>query len=202
MEKNVAILEDNSLLDNKVRAYKHKKSNNLFYFSCLFISTLLILNLYFIIKLINYIKNRDIQFLKHVNISNKNIYNLETDEGKEQDIIKIKLNNINESINYNKITFETIDLNNFKLIENKIKKYIELTKEEQEFFHGLIRVIKPKKIVEIGAFRGGSTAIILNAIKDMNGSKLYSIDKMVYCYKDSSKKTGYLIPKKFPELYT
>ena len=64
----------------------------------------------------------------------------------------------------------------------------------------MIRTIKPKKIVEIGVARGGSSVIILNAIKDIKGAKLYSIDKSIYCYLNKKKKTGYLVQEKFPEL--
>lgn len=66
--------------------------------------------------------------------------------------------------------------------------------------NGLIRKIKPKKIVEIGVSRGGSAALILNAIKDVEGSKLFSIDKSYYCYKKKHKKTGFIVEEKFPEL--
>jgi len=68
------------------------------------------------------------------------------------------------------------------------------------FFHGLIRKIKPRKIVEIGVSRGGSSALILNAIKDIKDAKLFSIDYSINCYKDTNKKTGYLVKEKFPEL--
>ena len=87
------------------------------------------------------------------------------------------------------------------IIENKIKYLTELSKGEKSFINGLIRKIKPKKIVEIGVFRGGSSAIILNAIKDIKDAKLFSIDKSVYCYHGRKKKSGYLIQEKFPEYF-
>jgi len=87
-----------------------------------------------------------------------------------------------------------------KKIENEIKDYIELTPEEQKFMNGLIRNIKPRKIIEIGVSKGGSSALILNAINDIKGSKLYSIDKSIYCYKEKNKKSGFIVEEKFPEL--
>jgi predicted O-methyltransferase YrrM len=72
--------------------------------------------------------------------------------------------------------------------------------EEQKFLHGLIRTIKPKKIVEIGVARGGSSVLFLNAIKDIKDARLYSIDKSIYCYIEKNKKSGYLVQEKFPEL--
>jgi predicted O-methyltransferase YrrM len=86
------------------------------------------------------------------------------------------------------------------VIENKIKDIIELTLEEQKFFHGLIRKIKPKKIVEIGVSSGGSAVLILNAIKDIENARLFSIDKLNYCYRNKTKKPGYLVEEQFPEL--
>ncbi len=47
---------------------------------------------------------------------------------------------------------------------------------QPEFLNGLIRKFKPKKILEIGVSKGGSSIIILNAIKDIKDSHLYSID--------------------------
>ena len=87
-----------------------------------------------------------------------------------------------------------------KVIENEIKDYIELIPEEQKFMNGLIRKIKPRKIVEIGVSKGGSAALILNAIKDIKDSKLFSIDKSIYCYREENKKTGFVVEEKFPQL--
>ena len=85
-------------------------------------------------------------------------------------------------------------------VENTIKDYIELIPDEMRFFNGLLRKVKPRKVVEIGVSRGGSAALILNAIKDIEGAKLYSIDKNEICYKNKDKKTGFLIDEKIPEL--
>ena len=47
---------------------------------------------------------------------------------------------------------------------------------QREFLNGVIRKFKPKKIVEIGVYNGGSSCIILNAIQDIENAHLYSID--------------------------
>ena len=57
-------------------------------------------------------------------------------------------------------------------IQNTLKGYIEITHDEQKFLNGIIRKIKPKKIVEIGVAYGGTAVIILNAIKDIEDAKL------------------------------
>ena len=49
-------------------------------------------------------------------------------------------------------------------------------KNQKEFLNGIVRKFKPQKIIEIGVSKGGSSAIILNAIKDRKNSHLYSVD--------------------------
>lgn len=199
MKKNIVSFEDKFLLDQKIIYDKKKKIYIPFsYISFLFISTLLFLNLYITIKFFNYQKNKDIKFLKNDNLSNKSLYKYRSEEGKKQEDNYININNNYNNINFNNI--EEVDLDILKLIENEIKYKAQLTPEEQKFLHGLIRTIKPKKIVEIGVSRGGSSALILNAIKDIKGAKLFSIDTTIYCYREKDKKTGYLVQEKFPEL--
>ena len=161
---------------------------------------ILIINLYYTIKLYKYENQKDIEFLKNKNIFNGNIDKYKSKEKKEQDNIYANNNNNNQYLNFSNISIEDKDLNIFNLIENEIKDKIEITIDEQKFFHGLLRKIKPKKIVEIGVSRGGSTILILNAIKDIEGAKLFSIDKSIYCYRNRTQKTGYLVQEKFPEL--
>ncbi|MEI0495514.1 class I SAM-dependent methyltransferase [Brachyspira intermedia] len=84
----------------------------------------------------------------------------------------------------------------------------EMSDLQKRFLNGIIRQNKPKKIVEFGVAAGGSSAIILNAIKDIEGSKLYSLDYSKMYYVDKSKETGWAVKEKFPyltnkwELYT
>ena len=47
---------------------------------------------------------------------------------------------------------------------------------QREFINGLVRKIRPKNSLELGVNLGGSSIIILNAIKDIKNSQLYSID--------------------------
>ena len=203
MRNNLIILEDKfPLYKTKISGTIKKKCISFSYFSFLFISTLLISNLYYIIKLFNYQKNKDIQFLKNANILNNNIYENKLENGKEFDnkYAKTNINPKSKFINFNKTCLETTDLNILKKIEIEIKSLVELTPEEQRFFYGILRIIKPRKIVEIGVSSGGSSVLILNAIKDIEDAKLFSIDRSINCYKDISKKTGHLVKEKFPEL--
>ena len=47
---------------------------------------------------------------------------------------------------------------------------------------------------------GGTAALILNSIYDINGAKLFSIDISKNCYRMVSKETGFLVKERFPEL--
>ena len=83
-------------------------------------------------------------------------------------------------LNYNKKPFyfdqyETYIYNDIKIELEKTKCSI-MWANQREFLNGIIRKYKPKKIVEIGVAKGGSSIIILNAIKDLKNSHLYSID--------------------------
>ena len=94
---------------------------------------------------------------------------------------------------------EEIDINILNSIQDRIDKYIELKPDEQKFFNGLIRKYKPKKLVEIGVSAGGSSALILNAIKDIPNAKLYSIDRYYGWFFNHTKPKGWLVDEKFPE---
>lgn len=78
--------------------------------------------------------------------------------------------------------------------------YIEIEEDDRKFLNGLIRTFKPKKLLEIGVSAGGSSSLILYAIKDIPNSKLFSIDRINEWYKNSSKKVGWVVKKYFPKL--
>ncbi len=79
-------------------------------------------------------------------------------------------------------------------------KLSEMTYLERKFLNGIIRLTKPKKILEVGVAAGGSSSIILNAIKDMDNSILYSVDYNEKFYRDKSKDSGFIVKEKFPHL--
>ena len=81
-----------------------------------------------------------------------------------------------------------------------------MTYKERAFLNGIIRKTKPKTIVEIGLSAGGSTSVILNAIREMGSSKLYSFDYNTNWYRDeelgrvTGRKTGFLVNEIVPNL--
>jgi len=82
----------------------------------------------------------------------------------------------------------------------KNKASWELTDNEAFFINGIIRKHLPKNCLEIGVSRGGSSVLILNAIKDIKDSRLISIDLNNTYYRNENEKTGWIVKSRFPEL--
>ncbi|MEI0487426.1 class I SAM-dependent methyltransferase [Brachyspira intermedia] len=95
---------------------------------------------------------------------------------------------------------ENYDNEILKNIDNKISEYSEMSINQREFFNGIIRQLKPKKILEVGVSAGASAALILNAIKDMPESHLYSIDYLDKWYRDPEKDVGFVVKDYFKDL--
>ena len=74
-----------------------------------------------------------------------------------------------------------------------------LTLNDAYFINGLIRKFRPKNVLEVGVAWGGSSVIILNAIKDIKDSQLISLDLNTKLFIDNSKNTGYAVKEFFPE---
>ena len=104
-----------------------------------------------------------------------------------------KKENINENIEENFLDLDKYDINIFNNINNKdLNRCSRMWENQKEFLNGVIRKFKPKKLLELGVAEGGSSIIILNAIKDIEDSHLYSIDlikdNMIgYCVKNIFK---------------
>lgn len=63
-----------------------------------------------------------------------------------------------------------------------------MNREQTNFTNGIIRKNKLKKCLEIGVANGGSSIVILNAIKDMDNSFLVSLDLNEYMFMNPTKK--------------
>ena len=90
------------------------------------------------------------------------------------------------------VNYENNILNRIKIYE----EYSEMSDIDRKFLNGVVREVKPNKILEIGVSYGMSSAIILNAIKDFKDSFLYSIDYNTIHYCDKTKKTGFILEEK------
>ena len=118
-------------------------------------------------------------------------------------IIHYHLNSLFHINNLKKID-TSFEYNNYQkyLINQKIieKSGSLLTLNDAYFINGIIRKFRPKKCLEVGVARGGSSIIILNAIKDIKDSFLISLDLNTELFIDKTKKTGYAVKEFFPEL--
>lgn len=83
----------------------------------------------------------------------------------------------------------------------------EMLPSERVFLDNLLREKKPQKILEIGVSAGASSVVILNAMKDLPGSKLFSVELSEKYYpdmNDESRKdkrlSGFLVKQYFPDI--
>jgi predicted O-methyltransferase YrrM len=108
----------------------------------------------------------------------------------------IKKNKTKYDIDFNYTAYEK------NIITTKIRNNSkwQLGGSQPYFINGLIRKFKPKNCLEIGVANGGSSILILNAIKDIPDSRLISLDLNTQLYYNKSLKTGYRVNQYFPEL--
>lgn len=95
----------------------------------------------------------------------------------------------------------------YNKLTDKDIRYSEMVEYERRFINGLIRYMKPKRILEVGVAEGGGSIVILNAINDIPESQLISIDLLENLYYDNNKKTGFTCIEKYEnnnqwDLYT
>lgn len=99
----------------------------------------------------------------------------------------------NQEIKYNFDKYETYIYHQIKVkLEKSRCSY--MGKNQREFLNGLIRKFRPKKVLEIGVDLGGSSIIILNALKDIKDSHLFSID-----LNSNNTRVGSCVRKLFPQ---
>ena len=79
------------------------------------------------------------------------------------------------------------------------KQYSEMSNQDRAFLNTLVLRKQPRKLLEIGVCSGGSSLVLLNAIKNIEGAHLYSIDYNTQHYRLKDKLTGFYVDN-FPEL--
>ena len=84
-------------------------------------------------------------------------------------------------------------------LDGAYKTVSEMSDEDRNFLNALLLRYKPQKIVEIGVSKGGSSIVILNAIQEIEGARLYSIDYAEKWYCDNTLNTGCFVDN-YPEL--
>jgi predicted O-methyltransferase YrrM len=88
-------------------------------------------------------------------------------------------------------------------LDDSYKKIVQMSNDDLEFLNALLIRENPRVVVEIGVADGGGSIVILNALKNIQNSKLYSIDLNEKLYHHSNKfiteKTGYFVGN-YPDL--
>ena len=128
-------------------------------------------------------------FKENITINNTSInYTNNNDNSNKNDYIS--------KLGIEKIHFDEFEVDRYNEIKNILieKPCSAMWANQREFLNGVVRKLKPKKILEIGVEKGGSAIIILNAIKDIDNSKLYSID-----LNSDENEVGKCVKNYFPE---
>lgn len=74
------------------------------------------------------------------------------------------------------------------------KQYCEMSDFEQAFLCGMLKSVRPKKIVEIGIAAGGTTSVILNCVSMLGiDAEVYSLDLNKNFFRDESLYTGFVV---------
>lgn len=99
-----------------------------------------------------------------------------------------------------KSMLENIEKSCLDKIMKSVEPYSEMSLNERYFLNGMIRSLKPQKVLEVGVSSGGGSAMILNAIDDIEGARLFSVDYLENAYLYPNKKSGFLVEEAFPRL--
>lgn len=79
-----------------------------------------------------------------------------------------------------------------KILEKTSEKYCEMIEQEHGFLCGLLKQTTPCKVVEVGVAGGGTTAVIMKCLDEVNpDAKMYSVDLNRECYRREGKPTGF-----------
>jgi predicted O-methyltransferase YrrM len=84
-------------------------------------------------------------------------------------------------------------------IPEDIIKWSEMHPTERQFVNGLIRKLRPKRILEIGVAEGAGSVVVLNAIADDPKSTLVSVDALKTLWNDPSRMVGFAGKEMYPD---
>ena len=90
------------------------------------------------------------------------------------------------------------DIKGLQALGEDYKQYSEMHDQDRLFLYSMIQKVKPKKVLEVGVSSGGSSYIMLNALKNIKDSHLYSLD-LANIQPFFQKNVGFYLDK-YPEL--
>ncbi len=97
------------------------------------------------------------------------------------------------------IPYEQFEPERLDPIYDVVAPYSVMSRNDRYFLSGIVRALKPHKILEAGVAHGGGSAIILNAISDIEGAKLYSVDYLERSFRFPDKPSGFIVEERFPQ---
>ena len=69
----------------------------------------------------------------------------------------------------------------------------EMSVQDRCFLNAMLLRSCPKKVLELGVSAGGSSVLILNAIKQTDQAELHAIDYLPFWYKSNDKPSGFIV---------
>lgn len=102
---------------------------------------------------------------------------------------------INEII----IAPENYEIEVLDRIPQKVLKHSQMARVEKQFVNGLVRMFRPRRILEIGVHSGGGSSILLNAISDMPEATVTSVDVTEFANGLIDKEVGFAALMLYPE---
>jgi predicted O-methyltransferase YrrM len=84
-------------------------------------------------------------------------------------------------------------------LDDAYSKIAEMSYDQKAFLNCLILRNQSGKLLELGVSAGGSSIVMLNAIKDIPNAELFSIDYSENYFRDNTLKSGYFV-NNYPEL--
>ena len=83
-------------------------------------------------------------------------------------------------------------------IPNAVLEHSEMAPVERQFINGLIRLLKPRRILELGVAEGAGAVVILNAISDIADATLTSFDIEYKLWNAPEKDVGFAAVMMYP----
>lgn len=78
------------------------------------------------------------------------------------------------------------------MLKEKIEFECDMSRKDHGFLCGIINMVRPKKVLEIGVAEGGTTGVIMNSLSLLDlKSKMYSVDLNERFYHNKDLRTGY-----------
>jgi predicted O-methyltransferase YrrM len=84
-------------------------------------------------------------------------------------------------------------------LDPSYKRVNSMSDQDRYFLNTMLLRSKPKKVLELGVAAGGSSVVMLNALKSIGQTRLYSIDCLPYWYREPDKASGFIVDN-YPDL--